>query len=1173
MPHPSGPLRRPPAALPLLRLSSLLIRAAFLAALALVSSAQAQPTPIQTPVVPNASPQARALLHFLQTQSGQHILSGQNEDTDNILWNKDGQGGKEIPFIHTVTGINLEAETATALGGVTLVTYPNTGFTGSGYADLSGRNSATSILRWSTSLGSTTSLPLTFRYANGNTSNRLLNLLINGTTHSTLTFPPTGSWNRWADLTTPAISFPAGAVSVELIPSAGTSGPNIDKLDAAFPSLVPYQAESALLEGGINTSSDNGGYTGSSYADYPGNTGTGVRIVWTVNSATAGNREIAFRYANGGTTARPLHLVVNGGTPILLNFGPTGAWNTWLLQPASAIPFLAGNNTLELRASAGSQGPNVDRLDVSVPGLFNGQAEDATLQNISAVSVNNAFTGTGFAQFPSTQGTGVLLRWAFTLPAARTMPLAIRYTNSATSDRRLQLKINGTNAAVLTFPPSDDGDKPNSFHTLFTPVLSFPTGANTVELVASAGTSGPIIDALQHSGKIPAMRAFDFIWDSQSTYNQYNGGVVRQQRNVQRAIDWWNQGGIVAWQWHWFIPKIGGGGTFGTDIVMDLNLGTTPGTAEYNYLIRDMDIAAANLLRLRDAGVPVLWRPYHEAGGQWFWWGKDGPATYKKLWKMMFDRYTYHHQLNNLIWVNNTDFTLEDWYPGDDTVDILATDQYPPPGVHEIFPAVWEKFTQHNTPGKIIAMSENGAIPDPARLQAEAVGWSYFCTWSSVFILDGKTNPVPNIVSFFNHPYVLNRGDLPNLKTLAAPATGPATALAFTRPVQETALGFSPPRPVTVEPIDANGRIVRDLTGPVTLQWEKETNPLLSTDLVRGVATFNLPVLQRPQNGQMLIATLGNGLVGASPDAIVGPGSGYKWERWDYPGNLSSVWPAQRSTLLAAAPTSTGEAAVSSALPTSLTTGDNFLVRVTGSLIAPTTGSYSFWVYGDDRAELWLQTNRASPALTRVAYTSQSQNKDQWDEEAIQHSANYTLQAGQTYTFEFIMVEFGGNALGAFGWTLPDGTLERPIPATWLQPPGGYRFATWASREGLTAANATYSADPEGDGRGNFLEFALGLSPTRADSEPTWLNFGNSGASTPRFTLPQPSGDDVTLRALSTTDLATTPWSPVATWTSSTGWTIPLGVTGVSLTPAKDALIDQRGHPKVFYRLEATPVP
>lgn len=1120
--------------------------------------------PIQTPVVPNASPEARALLHFLQTQRGQHILSGQTEDTDNVLWNKDGQGGKEIPFIHRITGTNLEAEVATALGGVSLVTYTNANFTGWGYADLSGKNGTNNIVRWNTSVGAATDTPLTIRFANGSSSTRLLRLIINGVTNSTLTFPPTGSWNLYSNLTTPPISFPAGAVVIDLVPSAGTSGPNIDKLEANLPSIVSYQAETAGLEGGVVSDASNGGYTGSGYADYPGNTGTGVRIVWTVNSAAAGNRDLTFRYANGGTTARPLHLVVNGGAPILLNFDPTGAWNSWIFQVATAVPLNAGDNLIELRASAGSGGPNVDRLDMSVPSLFNGQAEDATLLNVSAVFVNNAFTGTGFAQFPGSQGSGVLLRWNFNLATARTMPLAIRYANGTSTNRLLQLKLNGTNAAVITFPPSDDW---TTYYTLFSPVFSFPSGSNLVELVASAGTAGPYIDSMQHSGKIPAVRAFDFIWDNQSTYDQYNGGVVAQQRNVQRAINWWNNGGIVAWAWHWSIPKIGGGGTFGTEIVMDLNLATTPGTTEYNYLIEDMDIAANNLKQLRDAGVPVLWRPYHEAGGQWFWWGKDGSATYKKLWAMMFNRFTYHHNLTNLIWVNNTDFNLDDWYPGDDTVDILSTDQYPPPGVHDIFPSVWDKFDTFNAPGKIIAMSENGPIPDPAQLQAQSVGWAYFCTWSSFFILDGKQNPVTNIISFYNHPYVLNRGDLPNLKTLAAPAVGPATQLAFSRPVLDTALGFAPPRVVTVEPVDANGRVVRTVTGAVALRWEKESAPLVLSNLVRGVATFTLPVLQRPQNGQQLIATL-DGLTGLSPVAVVGPGSGYKWERWNYAGNLGNDWNSQRATILASVPTFTGEAAVSSEIPSFLTTNDNFVVRLTGSIIAPTNGNYSFWVYGDDRAELWLQTSLASTNLTKVAYTSQAQSKDQWDEEAIQHSGNYTLQAGKAYNFQFILAEFGGNAFGAFGWTLPDGTLQRPIPGSRLQLPGGYRFDNWAAREGLTGTNALFGADPDADGRGNFLEFALGLSPTREDSEPNWLVFVNN---TPRFTLPVPSGDDVTVTIRSASDLSSSLWTAIATWTATNGWTISGGVTGVSLSPGTNELLDQRGHPQNFYRIEATP--
>jgi hypothetical protein len=1134
----------------------------------LILSSWAQPSGnlIQTPVVPDASPQARALLHYLQSQRGQHILSGQNEDTDNVLWNKDGQGGKEIPFIHRITGTNLEAEAATALGGVSLVTYTNANFTGWGYADLSGKNGTNYVIRWNTSQASATALPLSFRFANGSTSTRYLHLIINGATNSTLTFPPTGSWDLFSNLTTPAINFPSGAVVIDLVPSAGTSGPNIDKLEADFPSIVGYEAETALLEGGVVASASNGGYTGSGYADYPGATGTGVRIVWTVNSASAGNRELSFRYANGGATARPLHLVVNGGTPILLNFDPTGAWNTWELQQASAVPLNAGNNTIELRASAGAGGPNVDRLDVNVPAMFNGQAEDATLLNVSAVFVNNAFTGTGFAQFPTSQGSGVLLGWNLSLPSARTMPLAVRYANGTSTNRLLQLKINGTNAAVLTFPPSDDW---TTYFTLFSPVFSFPSGSNTVELVASAGTAGPYIDSMQHSGKIPAIRAFDFIWDNQSTYDQYNGGVVRQQRNVQRAIDWWNNGGIVAWQWHWFIPKIGGGGTFGTQVTFDMTLATTPGTTEYNYLIEDMDIAATNLVQLRNAGVPVLWRPYHEAGGQWFWWGKDGPATYKKLWAMMFNRFTYHHNLTNLIWVNNTDFILDDWYPGDDTVDIISSDQYAAPGVHDVFASAWDKFNTFNAPGKIIAMSENGPIPDPAQLQAQSVGWAYFCTWSSSFILDGKQNPVADIISIYNHPYVLNRGDLPDLKTLAAPAVGPATELAFSRPVLETALGFAPPRVVTVEPVDANGRVVRNVTGDVELRWEKESAPLVSSNLVRGVASYTLPVLQRPQNGQNLIATL-TGLTGISPEAVVGPGSGYKWERWNYAGNLGNDWNSQRATILASAPTFTGEAAVSSAIPSSLTTNDNFVVRLTGSIIAPTNGNYSFWVYGDDRAELWLQTSLASTNLTKVAHNSQSQSKDQWDEEAIQHSGNYTLEAGKAYNFQCIMAEFGGNAWGAFGWTLPDGTLQRPIPGAWLQLPGGYRFNTWASREGMTGTNATFTADPDGDGRGNFLEFALGLSPSRADAEPQWLIVTNSS---PRYTLPIPSGDDAAVTIHSTANLASGAWTAIATWTAAAGWTIPGGVTGVSLSLATNELLDNRGADKTFYRIEAAPLP
>jgi len=80
------------------------------------------------------------------------------------------------------------------------------------------------------------------------------------------------------------------------------------------------------------------------------------------------------------------------------------------------------------------------------------------------------------------------------------------------------------------------------------------------------------------------------------------------------------------------------------------------------------------LKRLQDAGVPILFRPLHEAEGAWFWWGAKGPEATKELWLLLHDRLTNHHKLNNLIWVWNS--LLPAWYVGDDTVDILSADVY-----------------------------------------------------------------------------------------------------------------------------------------------------------------------------------------------------------------------------------------------------------------------------------------------------------------------------------------------------------------------------------------------------------------------------------------------------------------------------------------------------------------
>lgn len=88
---------------------------------------------------------------------------------------------------------------------------------------------------------------------------------------------------------------------------------------------------------------------------------------------------------------------------------------------------------------------------------------------------------------------------------------------------------------------------------------------------------------------------------------------------------------------------------------------------------------AIQLGKLQVAGVPVLWRPLHEAEGGWFWWGRAGSGVFVQLWRMLYARLVEHHGLRNLVWVYTSAgdcCTSHAWYPGDHVVDVIATDAY-----------------------------------------------------------------------------------------------------------------------------------------------------------------------------------------------------------------------------------------------------------------------------------------------------------------------------------------------------------------------------------------------------------------------------------------------------------------------------------------------------------------
>ena len=159
----------------------------------------------------------------------------------------------------------------------------------------------------------------------------------------------------------------------------------------------------------------------------------------------------------------------------------------------------------------------------------------------------------------------------------------------------------------------------------------------------------------------------------------------------------------------------------------------TPGTALHKKWCRQVDSVAVYLKKLRDAHVPVLWRPYHEMNGDWFWWGgRHGTYGTAALYRQLFDRYVKLHKLNNLIWVwsmdrpNKPEMNFSTFFPGSRYVDILALDVY---GAD--FRRSYYDSLDALSGGKPLVLGEVGNPPKPEIL-ADQPKWSYYVVWAGM---------------------------------------------------------------------------------------------------------------------------------------------------------------------------------------------------------------------------------------------------------------------------------------------------------------------------------------------------------------------------------------------------------------------------------------------------------
>ena len=248
--------------------------------------------------------------------------------------------------------------------------------------------------------------------------------------------------------------------------------------------------------------------------------------------------------------------------------------------------------------------------------------------------------------------------------------------------------------------------------------------------------------AAKYIGKNPAIFASDWGFAKTGDTDSY----LARPDIVQEMIRQYRRGCLVNTCWHAVPPTADEPVTFRPQPGSDPNkLASvqgqltdeqfkdllTPGTPIYVHWCAQVDAIAVFLKQLQDAHVPVLWRPYHEMNGEWFWWGgRIGQYSTAALYRQLFDRLANHHHLNNLIWVWSMDRfdrpTREhaQYFPGIDYVDVLALDVY-----HNDFGQAYYDSLVALSRGKPLALDEVGN-PPAAEIMEKQPRWTYYGIWA-----------------------------------------------------------------------------------------------------------------------------------------------------------------------------------------------------------------------------------------------------------------------------------------------------------------------------------------------------------------------------------------------------------------------------------------------------------
>ena len=430
-------------------------------------------------------------------------------------------------------------------------------------------------------------------------------------------------------------------------------------------------------------------------------------------------------------------------------------------------------------------------------------------------------------------------------------------------------------------------------------VLSFLHSISGNHIVSGVHNKEPLSQPSQYTAQAHSITGkWPGLWGGELGFTATD--IANRQTMINQAKTEWANGSLINLTWHMCRPDVAS---------CDFSSGPNPidgshlTDAEWTQLITNgttlntdykqkLDTAVPYFQQLKDAGIPVLFRPLHEMNEGWAWWGgRPGANGSAKLYQITHD-YLVSKGLTNIIWVWNVKdvsggaSAAASYYPGDAYVDVASLD----PWVNGFPTTDWYQALINTAHGKPISLAEVGTVPTPAQLAAQPQ-WTWFMIWSDYLT---SANTTAGLQATFNSSRVYSQGQFTIATgtppaTPTGPITGPAAKCVDVRSGATT-----------------NGTVVQLYTcnGTTAQQWTVQSDGTLRAlgkclDIAGGpTATANGTLIQlwdcNGQTNQKWTAT-GGELVSASSgrcldDTGGNTADGTQLQIWDCFGNTNQTW-------------------------------------------------------------------------------------------------------------------------------------------------------------------------------------------------------------------------------------------------------------------------------------------